>query len=123
MSKAGSSCASMMLEPRWEWNSLRHWLYGRVGDGLSWSCQALCCLLFYFLFSLSPFLGSGTTEINCSSPGWTVGGFCLLGLPSGGGETSLVVFESMFWDSTMLFGIDKLVVKDGLERGNSVGIS
>lgn len=94
---------------------------------LAGAARPCVVFFFYFLFSLSPFLGSGTTEINCSSPGWTVGGFCLLGrLPAsvgGGGETSLVVFESMFWDSTMLFGIDKLVVKDGLERGNSVGIS
>lgn len=42
--------------PSREWNSLRHWLLGRMVDGLGWSCQNLSCLLFVsllvFLLSL-----------------------------------------------------------------------
>lgn len=69
---------------------------------------------FYLHFSLSPFLESGMTEMNCSLPGWMIGSFCFPGISA---ESSLkegrlqLVFESTFWGSMMLF--DELTLKDG----------
>lgn len=44
-----------------------------------WSCQALR-LPFYSSSVFSPFLENGTTEINYSSPGWTIDSFCFPGV-------------------------------------------
>lgn len=63
---------------------------------------------FYYLFSLSPLLKSGTTKIYCSSPGWTVSCFCFLGVRA---DSDLkegwlqLVFESAFWGPVKSFAV------------------
>lgn len=94
------------LKPNREWNSLGHWSHSRAGDGLGWSCQALCCLftpLQFFLLSSKmkqPKLitlhqdGRSTTSVSQGLqliPSWRLG------------------FESAFWGS-MIYGIYRVDV-------------